>query len=42
MAVLIRIIGDDDGSDEYCAAKRLKKIIEDMAGSVKWRKGVCT
>ena len=29
MAVLVRIIGDDDGSDEYGAAKRLKKIIEE-------------
>lgn len=29
MAVLVRIIGDDDGSDEYYAAKRLKQIIEE-------------
>ena len=29
MAVMVQIIGDDDGSDEYGAAKRLKQIIEE-------------
>ena len=28
MAVFVKIIGDDDGSDEYRAAERLKQIIE--------------
>lgn len=28
MAILVRIIGEDDGSDEYSAAKKLKQIIE--------------
>ena len=28
MSVIVRIIGENDGSDEYAAAERLKRIIE--------------
>ena len=28
MAVLVKIIGDNDGSDEYAAAEKLQEIIE--------------
>lgn len=30
MSAFVKIIGENDGSDEYAAAERLKKIIVDI------------